>query len=117
MEQSILRSIKKLLNISDDDPGYDTDLIFHINTSFMVLHQLGYDKNDTPNRSFVISDETTTWTDFISGRDNIEAVKSYVYLKVRLLFDPPSTSFAIEAFKKQLEELEWRLSLEVRSIA
>lgn len=102
---SILDSIKKLLGISDDDTQFDTDIIIHINTVFSILTQLGVG----PEEGFSISDKTTTWSDFIDNATDIEMVKTYVYLRVRLLFDPPQSSFAIEAIKESFKEIEYRM--------
>lgn len=104
---SILNTVKKILGL---DPGYtefDVDIIMHINSIFSTLHQLGVGPAD----SFSITDDTAVWDDFIGSAKNIASVKSYVYLKARLIFDPPATSFAIAAFEKQVAELEWRLNV------
>lgn len=105
MEGSILNDIKKMLGLSDDYDAFDTDIIIHINSILMVLNQLGIGTS----KCFTITGETETWSDFDPEIDNVEAVKTYVYLRTRILFDPPSTSFVIEAMDKQLAELEWRL--------
>lgn len=174
--ESILTSVKKLLGITEDYKHFDTDIILHINTVFMVLNQLGVG----PSEGFSIEDDTSVWTDFIStnayykaehGIDTdtkaemfaptkeiidaailsanqidtgfytttgekvyhastlsgidvfyyvsvanpsqLEAVKSYVYLKVKLLFDPPLSSSVIEATNRMISELEWRLNVSV----
>lgn len=103
--QSILDSIKKLLLIEGEDDAFDTDLVIHINSVFFALYQLGVGP-DTP---FSIEDSTAVWGDFMNRQD-IEAVKSYMYLRVRLLFDPPSTATMYDAIDKQTKELEWRLN-------
>lgn len=103
--QSILDSIKKLLLIEGDDTAFDTDIIIHINSVFFALYQLGVGP-DTP---FSIEDNTAVWSDFMNRQD-IEAVKSYIYLRVRLLFDPPATATMYDAIDKQTKELEWRLN-------
>ena len=103
---SILTSIKKLLGIDDSYGHFDADLIIHINSVFATLHQLGVG----PVEGFSIQSEDETWDDFIGENFNIFAsVKSYIYLKVRLLFDPPISSAAIDAIKEQIKEYEFRL--------
>lgn len=108
MEQSILTSTKKILGISDDYIVFDLDIITHINTAFSILTQLGVG----PAAGFMIEDETAVWNDFdpIEDAFNFNAVKSYVFLKVRQLFDPPATSYLITAVDQQVKELEWRLN-------
>lgn len=108
MEHSILKSIKKALGIADEYTAFDMDIIMHINSVFSTLHQLGVG----PREGFFIEDSQAKWSQFLGTNLNINSVKSYVYLRVRLLFDPPNTSFAVESFKKQAQELEWRLNVE-----
>lgn len=107
--ESILISIKKLLGIAEDYDHFDADLIMHINSVFMVLTQLGVG----PSEGFIIEDETDEWFDFISDPIKLPAVKSYVYLKVKLLFDPPLSSAVIEATNRMIAEYEWRLNIAV----
>lgn len=107
--ESVLTSIKKLLGIQEEYTHFDTDIIIHINSVFMILTQLGVG----PENGFSISDSTATWNDFIPGDSNLEAVKTYVYLKVRLLFDPPLNSAVIEAINRSISEFEWRLNVSV----
>lgn len=102
---SILTSIKKLLNITEDYEYFDTDIMIHINSVFATLHQLGVG----PKTPFKITSKEQVWADFIQDNDKIESVKTYVYLKVRLLFDPPSGA-AADAFLQQANEYEWRLN-------
>ena len=104
---SILDSIKKVLGLDPEYTEFDIDIIMHINSIFSTLHQLGVG----PEEEFSISDNTSIWDDFIGTTKDINSVKSYVYLKARLMFDPPATSFAIAAFEKQATELEWRLNV------
>lgn len=104
---SILTSIKKLLGISEDVDNFDTDIIIHINSVLMILNQLGVG----PAEGFSIYDKTAKWIDFIPNDSSIEAVKSYVYLKVRLMFDPPTSSAAIESINKLIAEYEWRINV------
>lgn len=105
--ESILTSIKKLLGIEKDYVQFDTDIIIHINTVFMILTQIGIG----PEEGFSITDEFDIWNDFIPEDDKrFEAVKTYVYLKVRLLFDPPTGSVVMGAINEQIKELECRLN-------
>ena len=106
---SILVSIKKLLGLTDIYTPFDADIIMHINTVFMTLHQLGVG----PSVGFKIEDEIAEWTDYLSDSILLEAAKSYVYMKVKLMFDPPSSSFVIESYKTLCSELEWRLTEQV----
>lgn len=108
---SILTSIKKLLGITEDYTHFDTDIVMHINSVFSILTQLGVG----PPEGFYIQDKTTVWDEYITDPNKIEMVKSYMYLKVRLLFDPPSSSSVIEAFNKQISEFEWRLNVAVET--
>lgn len=104
---SILTSIKKMLGITEDYTHFDIDIVIHINSVFSVLTQLGVG----PPEGFSIQDKTTVWNEYISDYSKLELVKSYMYLKVRLLFDPPASSAAIEAINKQISEFEWRLNV------
>lgn len=105
---SILNTIKKTLSIEEECTDFDQDLILHINSVFSVLTQLGVGPED----GFFIEDETETWDDFMDDMKKIQMVKTYIGLKVRLLFDPPTTSFAIESIKNAATEYEWRLNVE-----
>ena len=111
--ENILDSIKKLLGIDEADLNFDQELIMHINSVFMVLNQLGIG----PVGGFKISSNEEVWTDFVGTRLDLESVKSYIYLKVRLLFDPPQNSFLVGAIEKQIEENEWRLQVQVEPYA
>lgn len=108
MTTSILTSIKKILGIGETDTSFDTDVIIHINSVFSTLNQLGLG----PEEGFMIEDATATWDAFFGSDPRLSAVKTYVYLRVRLLFDPPSTSYLIEAMQSQSKELEWRLNVQ-----
>lgn len=105
---SILTSIKKLLGITEEYEHFDADIIMHINTVFMILNQLGVG----PSEGFSIEDETSVWTDFVADISQIEAIKSYMYIRVKLLFDPPSGS-TLASFERTAQELEWRLNVSV----
>lgn len=107
MEESILKSVKKVLGIADDYTVFDQDILMHINSTFSILQQLGIG----PETGFYISDDVPVWSDFIGvDANHFQMVKSYIPLKVRMLFDPPATSFAIAAIEKQIAEYEWRLN-------
>lgn len=108
MSDSILESTKKILGIGPDYDIYDLDVITHINSAFVTLHQLGIG----PEEGFMIVDDTSVWSDFLGTDPRLNSVKTYVYLKVRLVFDPPGTSFLLEAQRKQIEEIEWRLNVQ-----
>ena len=103
--ESILNSVKKMLGIDSSYTHFDSDLIMHINSVFMVLTQLGVG----PSEGFVITGEYDEWGDFIDEIDQLAAIKTYVYQKVRLIFDPPSSSAHMEALKNSIAEFEWRL--------
>jgi hypothetical protein len=107
METSILTSTKKILGIPEDYTVFDLDIITHINSAFSTLTQLGVG----PPEGFMIEDDSTVWTDFIVDDIQYNAVKTYIYLRVRQLFDPPTTSYLISAFNEQIKELEWRLNV------
>ncbi|NLB49911.1 MAG: hypothetical protein GX807_03845 [Erysipelotrichia bacterium] len=108
MNNSILNSMKQMLGIDLTNTAFDSELIVNINSIFFTLTQLGLN-NGT---SFSITDASATWPTFLSSRDDLDSVKSYMYLRLRLLFDIPSTSFIIEAMKRQIEEFEWRLNVQ-----
>lgn len=106
--ESILTSIKKLLGIPEEYEHFDSDIIMHINSTFMVLNQLGVG----PTNGFMIYDETSTWDEYLPTDDpNYEAVKSYMHMKVKLLFDPPSSSVLMECMNRMISEFEWRLNV------
>lgn len=104
MQESILISIKKLLGITSDYEHFDADIIMHINSVLIILMQLGIG----PTEGFSITDASAVWSDFLSDATWLEMVKSYVYLKVRLIFDPPQSGTLISAMEKQASEFEWR---------
>lgn len=107
--ESILTSIKKLLGIEEEYEHFDADLIMHINSVFMILTQLGVG----PSEGFSIMDESDVWTDFIPASAKLELVKSYMHLKVKLIFDPPLSSAVIESMNRMISEFEWRLNVAV----
>jgi len=106
MYESILISIKKLLGIAEDYDHFDPDLIMHINTVFMILHQMGVGPKEAP---FMIEDANATWDSFIGDAKDLQPVKTYIALKVRLVFDPPAASAHMQAITDTIKELEWRL--------
>ena len=103
--ESILTSIKKLLGITEEYTHFDQDLIMHINTVLAILTQMGVG----PAEGFTIEDADAYWEDFLYDKTYLEPVKTYVYLKVRLIFDPPTSSAVMESMKQTISELEWRL--------
>lgn len=109
--ESILTSIKKLLGITEEYDQFDPDIIMHINSVFMILTQLGVG----PVEGFSIEDDTAVWTDFIQDVKKLESVKTYIYLKVKLAFDPPLSSAIIESMNRLINELEWRLNVAAES--
>ena len=104
---SILTSIKKLLGIAEEHTQFDVDIINHINTVFMILTQIGVG----PPEGFSITGAYETWGDFLSDSTNLEGVKTYVYMKVQLMFDPPTSSAKLDSANRIIGELEWRLNL------
>ena len=107
MSDSILTTVKKLVGIDESYDAFDLDIITHINSAFSTLDQLGIG----PEEGFMIEDDSAVWGDFLGDDNRLNSVKSLIGLKVRVVFDPPATSFTLEAFKKQIEELEWRLNV------
>ena len=107
-DQSILDSVKKVIGMDPSYTAFDIDIIMHINTQFSKLYNLGVGPK---NAAFEIEDNTATWGDFLQGKTNINMVKTYVCMAVRLIFDPPPTSFGIEAVKTEIQELGWRLNV------
>lgn len=109
-EDSILTSIKKLLGLNADDKSFDTDVIIHINAALATLNQLGVGKKV----SFAVSDESATWTGLFGDNLTLNGlIKTYVYLKVKLVFDPPTSSFVLESIKQSISEYEWRINAAV----
>lgn len=109
MSNSILESIKKLLGLPKDYDAFDQDVIMHINSAFSILKQLGVGSSG----GFVINSYDETWSDYILNESCLNDVKTYIYLKVRLWFDPPTNSSVLNAMQSQINELEWRLNSEV----
>jgi len=105
-DDSILDDIKKLLGMTPDYTAFDIDIQIFINSAFGVLHSIGA----TPKEGFAIRDRTTKWSDYLDGKTHVEFVKSYIYLKTRVVFDPPTGS-VLTAYQEQIKELEFRLSV------
>lgn len=112
MDDSILISIKKMLGIDPKYPDFDLDIITLINSAFNTLYQIGFE----PARTFTITGEAEQWTD-IPEEDIglINMIKQYIFMKVRMLFDPPTSSFVLESIKSQTAELEWRIYVQSES--
>lgn len=108
MAQSILISTKKVLGIAESDTSFDVDVLMHINTVLATLTQIGIGPTD----GFMIEDDSATWDDFIGIDPRLNAAKTYVYLRVKMVFDPPQTSFVIDSMNKQIEEFTWRLNVQ-----
>ena len=106
---SILVNIKKLLGIEADEKAFDVDVITDINSMFMTLNQLGVGPADV----FSIEDDTAVWTDFVANIAKVAAVKSYIHLKVKMIFDPPTASTVLDAMTRVISEMEWRLMIQV----
>jgi hypothetical protein len=114
MSDSILLSVKKTLGLAEEYTAFDPDIVMYINGALGELQQIGVG----PDSGFVIMDDIPTWDDFITpesfGEDTmalINIIQPYVYLRVRLLFDPPQTGFLVEAMEAQISRLEWRISV------
>ena len=105
-KNSILTSTKKLLNIAKEDTSFDLDIILNINSVFMILHQMGVG----PEECYHIDDANNTWDEFLVERKDLEAVKTYIALKIKPTFDPPQNSTLANAIAEQVKELEWRLN-------
>lgn len=109
-DESILTSVKKVLGIPEYYEHFDQDILLHLNSVMSILHQLGVG----PENGFVVEDDSTTWSDLFDGdidTNKMMYVKSYVCLRVHLLFDPPASSGAIDAMERQMRELEWRITV------
>lgn len=107
MATSILNDVKKVLGLGSDYTAFDIDILMHINSVFDTLNQLGIG----PILGYMIEDNAATWDAFIGSDLLLNSIKTYIYLRVRMLFDPPQTSFAIDAMNNQVKELEWRINV------
>ena len=108
MEENILNSIKKLLGIPEDYTAFDQDIMIHINSVFMILSELGVG----PSNGYSLKDGSEKWGDFISDDENLEVIKTYVYMKVKTIFDPPLNSAVLASMKELISEFEWRINNE-----
>ena len=107
MDESILQDIKKLIGIASNDTAFDTDLIIHINTALSILRQLGVG----PKEGFKITDATSVWSDFLGDETKLEMVKTFIFTKVKPIFDPPANSFVTSLHKEEAQELAWRINI------
>lgn len=108
MSDSILTSVKKSLGLAEDYVAFDSDVTMFINAALSTLNQLGIG----PPEGFSITDKTVTWTDFLTeDHKKFNNVQQYVYLKVKIIFDPPANYHAAAAIEKLITELEWRLNV------
>lgn len=105
VNESILISVKQYLGIDAEDTNFDLDIITHINSVLMILNQLGVGPSD----GFYISDKSSTWNELLNGRSDLEGVKTYIYMKVKLVFDPPMSSAVLECLNRMTSEYECRL--------
>lgn len=108
-DNSILLTIKKMLGLTPDYDVFDQEIMVHINSVFSTLNQLGAG----PKNGFRIHSKDDTWDSFIGSSLDLEFIKDYIYLKVRILFDPPTSSFVLDAMNNQIKELEWRINVQV----
>lgn len=113
MIESILDSVKHALNLQPDYTPFDQDIILHINSVFSTINQLGVG----PDAGFMIEDNTAVWSDFLEGDLRYNNIKTYIYLRVRLLFDPPTIGYLVQAMQDQIKELEWRINAQRESVA
>lgn len=107
MTDSILDSVKKVVGIDSDYTAFDTDILMHINSAFATLHQLGVGPSD----GFQITDKVSKWNEFLGEDHTLNNVKSYIYIYVRIRFDPPQSSAGLTSFKEMEKEYEWRLNV------
>lgn len=107
MTESILTSTKKNIGIEESYTAFDPDIIMHINSVFSTLNQLGIG----PEEGFAIEDEDAVWDDFLDGDLRLNSVKTYMYLRVRILFDPPTNGYLVTAYQEEIRQLEWRINI------
>lgn len=107
MAGSILDDVKQACSLASDYTAFDSDILMYINGAFSTLHQLGIG----PVEGYQITDNTPTWSDYVAEDFRYNSIKNYIALKTRIAFDPPSTSYHLEAMKQQIQELEWRLNV------
>ena len=111
MDESILTSIKKMLGIVQEYTEFDSVVIIHINSVLSILNQLGVG----PSEGLIIKDDKTTWSSLINDDNTLESVKSYVYVKTKILFDPPNSSIVMDAMNRTINELECRINIAVET--
>jgi hypothetical protein len=109
---SILNSTKTLLGIDIEENHFDPELILHINSALMNLNQIGVGED-----GYMISSEYDTWDSVLGTNTNLDGVKLYVYLKVRLIFDPPTSAFVLDSIERQITQLEWRLNVQAEKLS
>ena len=109
--ESILTSIKNLLGINEECKDFDNEIIPHINTAFLALQQIGV----TLSNTFMVTSDSETWEDVFGSIKYIDAIKTYTFIKVKLVFDPPSSSSILESLKQAVDTLEWRINFEVEN--
>jgi len=112
LETSILTSVKKAIGLTSSDDTFDIDIIMHINSALLPLTQIGIG----PVTGYQVIGVIDDWTDFLGTRIDLDAAKSYIYMKVRLIFDPPSNAFVVTSMERQLDELIARLSIQVETV-
>lgn len=108
---SILISIKKLLGITEEDTSFDTDIVIHINSVFSELTQIGFG----PKEGYFITGKDNLWSEVIRDKKTLEMIKTYIYLKIKIIFDPPLSSSTLETYKQEVQRYEWRINSEVES--
>lgn len=108
MTDSILIGTKKIIGVPEEDTSFDIDIITHINSVFSVLQQLGVG----PSTGFMVEDDCDEWSDYITDNNQYNMVRTYMFLKTKMFFDPPPTSYMIDAMNKQIQELEFRLHVQ-----
>ena len=107
MNDSILNTIKQMLGITPEQIDFDTDIIIHINAVIQILHQIGI--FNSPDEVYYITGASETWSDYLNDISKLQSVKSFMYLKVKLMFDPPLNGTVISSFERTISELEFRL--------
>lgn len=111
MDDSILLSIKAMLGLEQDYTPFDAELVGHINSAIMAAHQLGIGKND-----FEITGAEEKWSDWITGKlEKFSSIRQYIYMRVKLVWDPPANSFVVSSLQNQIEEMTWRLNVQAEA--
>lgn len=111
-QDSILTSTKLALNIAADDTNFDVVILMHINSVFSDLQQIGVGLTDD---QFEVADENATWADALTTQKNLASIKSYMNMRLRLLFDPPAAGFTTDSFQRQIDKMEWRIKVAASS--